>query len=74
MSQYLTDEAHRPFDLEAGPLLRVRLLSRLFSRSGQEQVLLLCLHHIIADQWSLAVLLNELGVLNEAECTGAQVT
>src|SRR5215213_3434465 len=25
VSQYLTDEAHRPFDLEAGPLLRVRL-------------------------------------------------
>ena len=70
LSQYLTDEAHRPFDLEAGPLLRVRLLSR----SGQEQVLLLCLHHIIADQWSLAVLLNELGVLYESECTGALVT
>jgi acyl-CoA synthetase (AMP-forming)/AMP-acid ligase II/acyl carrier protein len=74
LSQYLTDEAHRPFDLEAGPLLRVRLLSRVFSRRGQEQVLLLCLHHIIADQWSLAVLLNELGVLYEAECTAALVT
>ncbi|HKR10520.1 MAG TPA: AMP-binding protein, partial [Pyrinomonadaceae bacterium] len=74
VGQYLTDEAHRPFDLEAGPLLRVRLLNRLLNHSGQDQVLLLCLHHIIADQWSLAVLLDELGVLYEAECTRALVT
>jgi len=69
VSQYLSHEAHRPFDVEAGPLLRIRLLNR-----SEEQVLLLCLHHIIADQWSLAVLLKELGVLYEAECTGALVT
>ena len=69
VDKYLTDEGYRPFDLEAGPLLRVRLLKR----SESEQVLLVSLHHIIADQWSLAILLNDLGVLYEAERTNTPV-
>jgi hypothetical protein len=69
VDKYLTDEGHRPFDLEVGPLLRVRLLKR----SQSEQALLLSLHHIIADQWSLAILLNDLGVLYEGERTNTPV-
>src|SRR5262245_53776090 len=49
-------EVERPFDLRQAPQLRVRLL-RL---SQQEQVLLLVLHHIVCDGWSLAVLFEEL--------------
>ncbi|AXA67769.1 non-ribosomal peptide synthetase, partial [Pseudomonas oryzihabitans] len=49
------EEALRPFDLEQGPLLRLRLL-RL---DEQEHVLLLTLHHIAADGWSLAILIEE---------------
>jgi amino acid adenylation domain-containing protein len=52
-------EARRPFDLEHGPLLRARLL-RL---TGTEHVLLLTLHHIVADGWSMAVLFGELSQL-----------
>ncbi len=59
----LGEEADRPFNLEQGPLMRVTL----FKRSSQEQVLLLVLHHIIADFWSLAVMTRELGVLYSAE-------
>jgi len=69
VDKYLTDEGHRPFDLEVGPLLRVRLLKR----SQSEQALLLSLHHIIADQWSLAILLNDLGVLYEGERTNTPI-
>jgi amino acid adenylation domain-containing protein len=55
----LIEEAQRLFDLERGPLLRVSL----FTRSAQEHILLLVVHHIVIDFWSLAVILNELGVL-----------
>ncbi|QSQ14850.1 MupA/Atu3671 family FMN-dependent luciferase-like monooxygenase [Myxococcus landrumensis] len=45
-----------PFDLERGPLMRVRL----FSRSPREHVLLLAIHHIVYDGWSLIILGEEL--------------
>ncbi|MDE1165525.1 MAG: non-ribosomal peptide synthase/polyketide synthase [Pseudomonas sp.] len=48
-------EAHTPFDLENGPLLRVRLI-----RLGeQDHLLLVTVHHIIADGWSFAILIDE---------------
>ena len=47
----------RPFDLENGPAFRIHL----FRRSATEHVLLLALHHIVGDFWSIAVLLDELG-------------
>jgi len=55
-------EARRPFDLEAGPLVRARLL-RL---GAEEHVLLLTLHHIIVDGWSLGILLRELSAVYDA--------
>ncbi len=50
------EEAARPFDLAAGPLLRVALL-RL---GGEEHVLLLTVHHAVGDAWSTSVLLGDL--------------
>jgi amino acid adenylation domain-containing protein/non-ribosomal peptide synthase protein (TIGR01720 family) len=44
-----------PFDLANGPLLRVRLLQL----AEQEHVLLLTLHHIVSDGWSMNVLIDE---------------
>jgi amino acid adenylation domain-containing protein/non-ribosomal peptide synthase protein (TIGR01720 family) len=55
----LAAEAHEPFDLARGPLLRLALL-RL---TPDVHVLLLTLHHIIADGWSLRVLVRELAAL-----------
>jgi amino acid adenylation domain-containing protein len=52
-------EAQRPFDLARGPLVRAFLL-RL---SGREHVLLLNLHHIVFDGWSVDVLTRELAAL-----------
>ncbi|MDR0278079.1 MAG: amino acid adenylation domain-containing protein [Paucimonas sp.] len=51
----MTRQALQPFDLQAGPLFRVRVL-----RLGEQQhVLLLTLHHIITDGWSMGVLVDE---------------
>ena len=61
----LHGEAWRPFDLEAGPPLRAALFSR-----GGDGVLLLALHHAVADFWSLAVLVRELGQLYLQESGG----
>lgn len=63
-----TEEARAPFDLERGPLLRVRLLQL----NAEEHVMLLTLHHIISDGWSLAVLFHELSALYEAFSSGEE--
>ncbi|WP_025110384.1 non-ribosomal peptide synthetase [Pseudomonas sp. H1h] len=44
-----------PFDLGEGPLLRIKLLKL----DAQEHVLLLTLHHIVSDGWSMNVLIDE---------------
>ncbi|MGW1893342.1 non-ribosomal peptide synthase/polyketide synthase [Streptomyces sp. NPDC002004] len=55
-------EAAAPFDLEAGPLLRARLV-----RLGRdEHVLVLAVHHIVTDGWSVGVLGRDLGELYTA--------
>src|SRR5438270_456320 len=60
-------EAQRPFDLEHGPLVRTSLLHL----QASEHVLLLTMHHIISDAWSMQVFLRELAVLYQAFSTGA---
>ncbi|MBN3873213.1 non-ribosomal peptide synthetase [Nostoc sp. JL33] len=60
--QIATAEAQRPFNLTTGPLLRVKLLQL----DEAEYVLLLNLHHIVADGWSIGVLIRELGILYKA--------
>jgi hypothetical protein len=62
----MQEEGQRPFDLTRGPLLRGCVL-RL---GDQEYVLLVTLHHIISDGWSLGVLLHELAILYDAFSTG----
>ncbi len=59
-------EAQLPFDLSRGPLLRVKLL-RL---AEDEQVLLMTMHHIVSDGWSMRVLVNEMSALYEAFAQG----
>jgi amino acid adenylation domain-containing protein len=60
--QILIEEAQRPFNLAGDRLLRVKLLQL----QAREFVLLLNLHHIVADGWSLGVLIRELGTLYAA--------
>ncbi|MBI3457316.1 MAG: amino acid adenylation domain-containing protein [Candidatus Rokubacteria bacterium] len=60
------EEARRPFDLVRGPLLRAALLHL----GDEAHVLLLTMHHIVSDGWSLGVLNRELGELYGAFSTG----
>ena len=53
------EEASKPFDLSAGPLLRAKLL-RLGS---DDHILLFVIHHIITDGWSMNLLFHEMGEL-----------
>jgi hypothetical protein len=60
------EEKRRPFDLEGGPLFRAKLV-RL---DQQEHLLLLTIHHIVSDGWSIGVIWRELGALYAAFSTG----
>ena len=62
----LAAEQRRPFDLEKGPLLR----SLLVWLDARDHRLVLALHHIVADGWSLGVLLRELEALYGAALQG----
>lgn len=61
-----TRQARRPFDLERGPLFQTLLL-RL---EATEHALLIYMHHIIADGWSIGILIRELDSLYKAYCDG----
>jgi amino acid adenylation domain-containing protein/HAD superfamily phosphatase (TIGR01681 family) len=62
----IEEESQRPFDLERGPLLRCKLIIL----DEQEHILLVVMHHIISDGWSLAVFFNELDLFYNALATG----
>lgn len=66
LSGGLKVRACRPFDLGAGPLLRVTV----FRLDRQEHVVLLAMHHIVSDGWSMAVMLRELAVAYDAARQG----
>ena len=66
VQQLTIQEAQRPFKLAQGPLLRVQLLQL----DAAEYVLLLTMHHIVSDGWSIGVLIHELEVLYAAFATG----
>jgi amino acid adenylation domain-containing protein/non-ribosomal peptide synthase protein (TIGR01720 family) len=59
-------EAQRPFDLATGPLFRARLLTL----GDEDHVLLLAMHHIVTDGWSLGVLDREISALYGAFARG----
>ena len=61
------EEAQRPFDLVAGPLIRTTLL-----KLGEaSHVFLLTLHHLISDWWSIEVFIREAAILYAAFSKGA---
>jgi amino acid adenylation domain-containing protein len=62
MRRLAAEEAGAPFDLERGPLIRGRLV-RL---ATDDHVLLMTMHHIVSDGWSMGVLTRELGTLYDA--------
>ncbi|AOW99701.1 hypothetical protein BJP34_09735 [Moorena producens PAL-8-15-08-1] len=60
--QYVQQEAIAPFNLESAPLIRCSLLCL----EEKEYALLLTMHHIISDLWSIGVLIEELSSLYQA--------
>jgi amino acid adenylation domain-containing protein len=66
--QEAREEANTPFDLSSGPLLRVKLLQL----SDEEHVLLLTMHHIISDAWSLGIMAGEFCKAHESQLKGEQ--
>ncbi len=64
--RYAAEAARRPFDLSQGPLVRTILL-RLGAR---EHILLLSMHHIVYDGWSMGILFRELSILYDAYANG----
>jgi amino acid adenylation domain-containing protein len=65
-AQLASEETSTPFDLSTGPLIRARLL-RL---SAENHVVLLTMHHIVTDGWSLGVLIKEVAALYDAYTRG----
>ncbi len=68
LQRLMARDAERPFDLARGPLVR-GLLVRL---SEDEHVLLVCVHHIAFDGWSIGVLMNEVSVMYAAFLRGEE--
>jgi amino acid adenylation domain-containing protein len=58
----VADAAHEPFDLQNGPLFR----ARLYQLPAGRHLLLLAVHHIVADFWSLRIISYDLGMLYTA--------
>jgi amino acid adenylation domain-containing protein len=65
-SRLATEEARKPFDLSLPPLIRATLLRR----GSTDHLLLLTMHHIIADGWSVGILARELTILYQAFWAG----
>jgi amino acid adenylation domain-containing protein len=66
MQRLVLEDVNRAFDLQAGPLIRFALV-----RLGEEEhVLLLNMHHIVSDGWSIGILTTELSALYQAFVNG----
>ena len=59
-------EARQPFDLELGNLIRVKLVKL----GDDDHIVIMTMHHIISDEWSMAILVKEIAHLYDCYCTG----
>src|SRR5207302_492338 len=62
LAQRIEEEVAGPFDLANGPLIRGQLLQV----AEDEHILLITMHHIVSDEWSMGIFLNELNSLYAA--------
>lgn len=67
LARLTNDASMQPFDLERGPLIRARLLRE----STDSHTLLITMHHIVSDGWSMQVFMHELNTLYAAFLQGA---
>ncbi|MEN9865680.1 MAG: hypothetical protein RL748_1270, partial [Pseudomonadota bacterium] len=66
LAEQITDEASRAFDLSRDMMLRAQLIKL----AQDEHVLLVTMHHIASDGWSMAILMNEFSALYQAYVQG----
>ncbi|WP_244613353.1 condensation domain-containing protein, partial [Modicisalibacter radicis] len=66
LDERVTRLCHAPFDLERGPLLRIGLL-RL---AEDEHLLVVVMHHIVSDGWSMQLIIDEFAAEYRARVTG----
>jgi hypothetical protein len=63
IKRLLQQDAETPFDLTKGPLLRATLFRVSEGKGESEYVLQLAMHHIVSDDWSVAILFREIALL-----------
>jgi non-ribosomal peptide synthetase component F/thioesterase domain-containing protein len=68
MDRLCLEEATRSFDLKKGPLVRIGLLRM----EDEEHILMFTLHHIVADGWSIGLVMEELQKLYTAYAEGRE--
>ena len=66
IARLTVQEAQHPFDLQSGPLLRVKLVQL----GDTEYVLLINTHHIVSDGWSIGILIRDLTALYDEFASG----
>ena len=66
----VAEEARRPFDLQAGPLFRAQLIRR----GDADYVLSVVLHHIIADGWSIEIIVREVAAAYRSLQAGSRLS
>jgi amino acid adenylation domain-containing protein len=59
-------EAQRPFDLVNGPLFRAKLVHL----ADEDNVVLVCMHHLVSDGWSIGIIIKEMAALYDAYSRG----
>jgi len=64
----LGEEARRPFDLEKGPLIRLLFLQL----ATDDHILLINMHHVISDQWSMGIIAREVTTLYNTFCQASK--
>src|SRR5690606_38082598 len=69
LQRMLTEHSRRPFDLATGPLIRVVA----WKLAAEQHVILLVMHHIISDGWSMAVMMREITAHYRAHRSGMPV-
>ena len=78
LDEALVKEIYSPFDLEQGPTWRVVVFQQApisirdndSNARPQDHLVLLTLHHMIGDLWSIAIILSEIAALYREETTG----
>ena len=77
LDEALAKEIYNPFDLEQGPTWRVVVFQQApisspknVNNGSQDHMVLLTLHHLIGDLWSIAIILSEVAALYREETTG----